>query len=579
MRRDRYRGICRLAAVLACLGVSLAFAAPLSTSVEHATALGRAATYLQERQARLDWPAALAAARAGRYTPGTSPVLNFGIGAPPTWIHLAVDNPTASAVRRRLSIETAWLDRIEVYLVQQDRLVSRHLAGDRLPYARREGASRYFVFDPVFAPGVSDVLIRVETPDPMVVPITLLGEEAAIVRQTRQELSYGVVYGFLFALLAYNAILYVSLRSRRYLLYAVYLAAFVAMNVAYTGHGYALLWPASPNWQQWSNPILIVLYGVAGFAFAIRFLDLQVYYPRLRRLVIAYSAVVLLLLGGAVAIGSQVAALLVAFTFAFLFAFVMLVLGVMAMRAGQKPARYFLLAAMAAMIGAVLTTLSTWGFIPYNSWTFRAVELGMLVDATLLALALGYQFRVGQDARVRAERLAHLDPLTGTDNRRAFYDKTRALWSNAQRHGHDAAVLLLDIDHFKHVNDTHGHAHGDAVLRGIAETLRQSVREGDLVARWGGEEFIVYMPDTSLREAQVLAERLREAVGALRVTGATGSATTVTASLGVAQKEIVHPTLDALIAVADECLYQAKAQGRNRVVAWQGVPPVAGACV
>jgi len=563
--------------VLACLGVSLAFAAPLSTVVEHASAIGRDTAWLQESDGRLDWPAALAAARAGRFVPGTRPVLNFGIGAPPTWIHLAVDNPTASPVRRRLTIETAWLDRIEIYLVQQDRLVSRHRAGDRLPYAQREGASRYFAFDPVFAPGVSEVLIRVETPDPMVVPITLLDEEAAVVRQTRQELSYGVVYGFLFALMAYNAILYLSLRSRRYVLYAVYLAAFVAMNVAYTGHGYALLWPASPHWQQWSNPILIALYGVAGLAFAIRFLDLQVYYPRLRRLVIAFNAAVLVLLGGAVAAGSQEAALLVAFAFAFLFALIMLALGVMAMRAGQKPARYFLLAAVAAMVGAVLTTLSTWGFIPYNSWTFRAVELGMLVDATLLALALGYQFRVGQDARVRAERLAHLDPLTGADNRRAFYDKTRALWSNAQRHGHDAAVMLLDIDHFKRVNDAHGHAHGDVVLRGIAGALRQSVREGDVVARWGGEEFVVFMPDTSLREALVLAERLREAVGALRVTGGTGGTTTVTVSIGVAQKEIVHPTLDALIAVADECLYQAKAQGRNRVVAWLSGPAGAGA--
>lgn len=106
------------------------------------------------------------------------------------------------------------------------------------------------------------------------------------------------------------------------------------------------------------------------------------------------------------------------------------------------------------------------------------------------------------------------------------------------------------------------------MLRAVADALRQSVREGDVLARWGGEEFVVFMPDTSLREVLVLAERLREAVGALRVPHEAGDIR-VTASAGVAQREAAHPTLDALIAVADECLYQAKARGRNRVAECQ----------
>lgn len=545
-----------LVGLLAFLWGTLTFAAP--------GPVGLSATYLLEREGRLDLPAVVAARQAGAFSPGRSAVLNFGIGSRPVWVHFTVDNPGAAPLLRTLTVGTAWLDRIELHVRHGDRTVATYVAGDREPFGQRSTASRYFAFDHAFAPGTSEVYLRVETPDPLVLPIYVEAPAAAQQREQLNAFSYGAVYGFLLALMAYNAILYVSLRSRRYLLYATYLAAFVAMNVAYTGHGYAWLWPESPAWQQWSNPVLIVLYGMAGLAFAIRFLDLEVYYPRVRKAVIGFCGGVLALLGGAVALGSQEAALLVAFSFAFLFAFIMLALGWLAMRAGQKPARYFLLAALAAMVGAALTTLSTWGFIPYNHWTFRAVELGMLVDATLLALALGYQFRVGQEERVRAERLAHLDPLTGVNNRRAFYDKTRALWSNAQRHGHDVAVMLLDIDRFKQINDVHGHAHGDAVLRAVTEVLRRSVRQGDVLARWGGEEFIVFMPDTSLREALVLAERLREAVGALRVPNETGG-TAVTASVGVAQREEVHLTLDALIAVADECLYRAKEQGRNRV--------------
>jgi diguanylate cyclase (GGDEF)-like protein len=559
-----FRLIFRFAAVLLFLCSATAAAAPLSVALDHPSAIGLSTSFLQEQDGRLVLADAMAAFQAGQFAPGKSPVLNFGIGAKPAWIHFAVDNPGAAPVRRRLSVEIAWLDRVEVYVRHRDETVVAHRVGDRQPFMQRPKISRYFVLEHAFGAGVSDVFVRVETPDPMVVPLYLLNPEASRARQMQQEFSYGIVYGFLLALMAYNAILYLSLRSSRYLFYALYLAMFVAMNVAYTGHGYAWLWPGSPNWQQWANPILMILFGVSGLLFAIRFLDLRVYFPRVHKAVIAFCATFGILLAAAMLAGSQKYALLAAFSFAFLFTGLMLLVGVISVYAGQKPARYFLIAAFTAMVGAVLTTLSTWGFIPHNSWTFRAVEIGMLADATLLALALGYQFRVGQEQRLRAEQLAQLDPLTGLNNRRAFYDMTAPLWSNAIRHEHDASVMLLDIDFFKQINDTHGHAHGDAVLKTLAGVLKQSVRQGDVLARWGGEEFIVFLPETSLHEAIALAERLRAAIAGVRVPCEAG-ATTVTASVGVAQREDCHPTLDALIASADEYLYQAKQQGRNRV--------------
>lgn len=543
---------------------ALASAAPLSVAQDPVSAIGLSTRTLQENQSRLSLAEATVALQAGQFTPGTSPVLSFGIGAKPVWIQFALDNPAPAPVQKRLSIEIAWLDRIELYIRNPDGSLTTHHVGDRQPYAQRSVASRYFVFDHAFGAGTSEVFVRVETPDPMVVPIHLLDPEVSRDRQMQQAFSYGIVYGFLLALMAYNAILYLSLRSTRYLYYALYLAMFVAMNVAYTGHGYAWLWPDSLAWQQWSNPVLMFLYGTSGLVFAIRFLDLRVYFPRARKTVIAFCATFGALLVAAFLLDSQKLALLAAFTFAILFTAIMLFLGVISVRAGQKPARYFLIAALAGMVGALLTALSTWGFIPYNSWTFRAVEIGMLIDATLLALALGYQFRVGQEERLRAERLAQLDPLTGLNNRRAFYDKTSALWSQTVRHGHATSVMLLDIDRFKQINDAHGHAHGDEVLRAVTQVLKASMREEDVLARWGGEEFIVFLPETSREEAMALAERLRILIAALRVPAEAGE-TVLTASFGIAQMEDHHSTLDALIASADECLYQAKQQGRNQV--------------
>jgi diguanylate cyclase (GGDEF)-like protein len=559
-----FSGLARFFLLIALMWSATVAAAPLSLAQSHEDAIGLDAAYLKETTGPLDLDQAIAAQRAGKFSPGRSAVLNFGIGSRPVWIHFAVVNPAASPLHRRLAIENSWLDRVQVTIRHGGKTLSSYRVGDDQPFGQRPVNSRFFVFDPQFEPGLSDVFIRVETPDPMVVPIYLMDAEETRIREARQEISYGLLYGFLLALIAYNAILSASFRSSRYLFYSLYLTMFVFMNIAYTGHGFAWLWPESLAWQQWSNPTLIFLYGVSGLLFANRFLDLETHFPRIRKAIIAYCLLVGVAFATAALFGDQRVALLISFTFVFLFTLIMLLLGVLSVHSGQKPARYFLLASIAGMSGAVLTTLSTWGFIPFSSWTFRAVELGMMVDATLLALALSHQFRALQEAKLSAEQLAHLDPLTGLNNRRSFYEKTEPIWSTAHRKERDAAIISIDIDLFKQINDSHGHEHGDETLTAVAAALSRSIRQGDVLARWGGEEFIVFMPEANLQEAVALAERLRAAVAQIRVPHAQGE-TAITASFGVAQKDADHATLDALISAADGYLYQSKQKGRDRV--------------
>jgi diguanylate cyclase (GGDEF)-like protein/PAS domain S-box-containing protein len=181
-----------------------------------------------------------------------------------------------------------------------------------------------------------------------------------------------------------------------------------------------------------------------------------------------------------------------------------------------------------------------------------------------------------KETEARLEGLAHTDALTGVLNRRRFTDLAADELSRALRHGTPVALLMIDLDHFKSVNDRLGHAGGDAVLRSFAATAEGVLRQGDLFGRVGGEEFAALLPQTALDGALVVAERLRQRIQdqPARVGGLAGMAVDAvlpfTFSIGVAAwqaGEAGEPDIDRLMVAADRALYAAKAQGRDRVVA------------
>jgi two-component system cell cycle response regulator len=182
---------------------------------------------------------------------------------------------------------------------------------------------------------------------------------------------------------------------------------------------------------------------------------------------------------------------------------------------------------------------------------------------TIIATELGGPLRIVSlvdDAR----RLAMSDPLTGLMNRRAFRDAMTRELSRADRYGLPISVLLLDVDHFKKVNDSHGHEAGDAVLCGVSELALGMARKSDIVARWGGEEFVLGLPQATTAGARIAAERLRRAVADHSFPLSDGAPLRVTVSIGVAHARKAEG-LDAILARADEAMYLAKARGRNRV--------------
>jgi diguanylate cyclase (GGDEF)-like protein len=220
---------------------------------------------------------------------------------------------------------------------------------------------------------------------------------------------------------------------------------------------------------------------------------------------------------------------------------------------------------------SVLTTISqdvllapVKGNEEYLAWAI----LVALVMTAFLAWFLGVRRALDHDrlraAYRRLDLLAHLDGLTGTQNRRATSEHLAAARASARDACTWLSVLMVDVDHFKRINDTYGHLAGDEAIIAIAGRMQGALRPLDILGRWGGEEFLVILPDSDPDAALAVAERLREAVRAQPVSlAASGQAIEMTVSIGVATSLDALP--DALVHAADQALYAAKADGRDRV--------------
>ena len=212
----------------------------------------------------------------------------------------------------------------------------------------------------------------------------------------------------------------------------------------------------------------------------------------------------------------------------------------------------------------------------HTSWGQFVENVRVLVDRDRLlqeAQQSGVQLELMLS---RMSDLAMVDELTGLKNRRSFFDDIESVIAGSRRRGKPVAIALLDLDHFKDVNDTHGHGIGDDVLREVARRIEETLRQEQIVGRIGGEEFVVLLPDTSPPQALIAVERVRKAIGDTPIAVSSGAAVQVTVSGGIA------PLADGMTVTiamqqADKAMYRAKALGRNRVEVFGAVEEVISA--
>lgn len=392
--------------------------------------------------------------------------------------------------------------------------------------------------------------------------------DAVLARGAEHTRMIALAFGALLAVAVAALLIWFVLKDRLFILYAS-LFSLQALYIAYlSGEGFdwPLLSVAAPlTAHAWNVPA--ALSGAAACLFVREIADLRRYSYRVYRIygwlavlfvLLAFSNVATYFdLGGVVAaignllfIGTAVFTLAVAF---------------LAWRRGSRPAGWFLLAWVlleAFTIATALRLLS--GAEDAQFLMYYGLPLSMVAAAILIALGVADRLREQRAALSEAERHAQTDALTGVLNRRSLIERLEVACARARARGLPIALLFIDLDHFKEINDTWGHPAGDACLAAIIPPIQAELRQSDAIGRYGGEEFVVILSSADAAAAHPIAQRIRERVAEV-VVGGYGKPIRLTCSIGVATSDALGVWGEHLIAHADAAVYAAKRAGRNRV--------------
>ncbi|MDC0610169.1 sensor domain-containing diguanylate cyclase [Vibrio sp.] len=488
--------------------------------------------------------------------------LSFGISDHATWIRLDLQNNTTVAQYRRLNAAQAWVDHLSIYLVNDAGLIQEWHSGDSQPADNHLLPGVGFVFDMTLPPGKSQIFIRGQSLDPLTLPLALLDSYQARSLDSQIHITSGILYGILLALVGFNLVLYSSLKQLDALYYSIYISCFIIVNISYNGYGFAWIYPNSLFIANHLTLIFMIFHGVSGLVFVANFLSIHKRKPRWNRALQIYSALGILAMVVLISLGYHLWATTLAFKFLSLTTMIMILLGLMNL-GKTRDALYFLIAVSCSMLGLLVTTLSVWGVLPYNYYSYNGAVFGVVFEAIILAVIVAYRLKAVEQKRATAEYLSSYDPLTNLFNRRSLLNASTKLIHTASNSKKSMSFVMMDIDHFKTINDTYGHHIGDLALSHIATLLKNNTRETDIIARWGGEEIVVLLPDTNASQAHAYTEHLRQTIADTPLRHESVEIT-ITASFGIATSTR-SDTFDSLYERADKQLYLAKNHGRNRV--------------
>ena len=588
--------------------------------------LARNLLFLKDSDKRLT-PDAIAALPLDRFSPASADGTdaNFGFTRAGYWFALPLEVANDAPANWLLEIAFSALDRIEVFVPRPGGGFERYVAGDTVPFASRPIDHRHFVFPVTLLAGTRPTIyFCVESAGSVTVPATLW-RPAALASHDRKSYSLlNLYYGLLLALALYNLLIWISSREGVFLAYVGTTLGLALGMSSLDGLANQFLWPDLP---MFGNVALLVGLAVSGFfgtLFTRAFLGTREAFPAMDRVILAFSAVFLLAGLSPLVLPYTLGAVVTTLAGP-LFAAVAMAAAGMSHARRLPGTRWFLLSWVLVFAGVSAFAFRILGWLSTNDLTLHAMHIGSGLQALLLSFALADRISATRREREAAqtealqarealveslrrseheledrvaertreldlanaqlrenqqqlERMARYDSLTGAANRLLLEDRVAQAITRARRSGRGAALLLLDLDGFKMVNDTRGHAAGDQILKALADRMIAAVRESDTVARLGGDEFVVLLEDLETPEhAVAVADKLvAEAKEPFLL--AAGGLCWISASIGIAYCPKDGADVHTLLRHADEAMYRVKSSGRNghRVYSAEDAPDAPG---
>ncbi|MGV8843533.1 MAG: sensor domain-containing diguanylate cyclase [Pseudomonas sp.] len=496
----------------------------------------------------------------------TASKTSLGTSARVTWFKLILDNTSGQEQTLFVHLPHAYhVKSVDFYeergglLRHRELLDMEHIDDNELMY---RGTAVYPLTLP--ADQTSTLYLRSYSYSHQWFSVEILDEQASRRALISINTDIALMVGMLLALVFYNGLLYFATSKKENIYYSLYLISglvWIALSYGlissmFDVYGIAVF---KLNISLITMPIFLLLFMMAIF-------ETKGHYPTEHRCLQALLAI----LTGTLIWGffDITAALKPASTLAALMMVVTFSVSISLYRKGNPLVKFFLLGHSFFVVFNGIAVLFYKGLIAPSYLSSHGVGIGIVLEALTLAFIISYRIKILEDIRssqAELKKQAATDPLTKLYNRRFFFSEADYLLELAKNNHAPLSVLVIDIDHFKRVNDTYGHSCGDEVIIQLAHILKKHSRSKDLVARFGGEEFVMLLPEADMQEAIRCAERIRAAVEALEVTVNADDIVRSTISIGIAKVITEHETIEAALDRADKALYHAKNTGRNRI--------------
>ncbi len=530
--------------------------------------------------------------------------LNFGFIKKPLWIRFRLKNYSTESVDKNIVLPHVSVDIIDLYLIRKNKPTELIKAGFKRSFGERNIRTKDVIVPILFSANETlDVYIKIRSNGPLSAPIEIWEPKQFYQHQQNTLLISGIILGAMLIMFLYNIFVFVELKEKSYLYLSLYIVSLIMVDISISSFGLQYVWVNNLWFEEKSFTFSLGLLVLFASLFVQSVIDVNKYLNQALKLCVGLGVVMVVLSLMVPFAASIRASVPITVVVGLVAAWVV----VDVLLHGTKVVKYLVIGWGAFLIGFLLLFLTALNIIASSFILAHSIQIGALFEVLFLSLALiekinqanrqrddalkslleiqkqttnQLETRVKdrtseienmmkklEKANKQLKQISFIDGLTELNNR-AYFDGTfEAQWKNSQRSKSPIALLFLDIDHFKRLNDIYGHLVGDECLKLIATTIRQQVvRETDMVARYGGEEFIVLLPHTTVEDAEKVAEKIRRAVARIKPDFAE-EAVSMTISIGVAG---VIPesgkNSHELIRLADLALYKAKKEGRNQVI-------------